>query len=447
MFKRKIYPEILEWKQSLREKKKGLIIQGLRQVGKTTVALEFAKKEYPHYLYINFKTQKKFRQPFEGDLSVDVVITLLSALVPTFEFIPGKTLLIFDEIQECNGARTAIKSFMEDGRYDILATGSLLGVKGYNRGKSEGPATGFEHFLQMKPMDFEEFLWAKGLDEKVISLLKKSFETSTPVNPSLNDTISRYFREYLVVGGMPEAVAMFLSSGDMGKVLSTQRDILESFKDDFGKHLNSDGEEVVNQTELARIDAVYSSLPAQLGKENKQFKYAALGGHAKGREYRPAIQWLEDFGLVNLCYNLTELSLPLEGNKDPDSFKVYLADTGLFVAMLEDGSAFSILNNDLEVYKGAIYENIVADAFSKIGKKLFYFSKGGKLEIDFVTRHQNEVTLIEVKAHNGNAKSLRTILEDRNRYHIKANYKLVDGNCGSDGLIVTIPHYMAFLID
>ena len=449
MFKRKIADEMLAWKQSLSFKRKGLIIQGLRQVGKTTTVKDFAAKEYGNVVYINFKTNRSIRSVFDGDLDVDRLVIGLSAALPKDRFIPGKTVLIFDEIQECGNARSSIKSFMEDPqkRFDVIATGSLLGLRGYNRKPSGGPATGFETFLEMKPMDFEEFLWAIGLDPKPIDYVKEAFQNHQKVDPAVNESFHRYFLDYLCVGGMPEAVAAFVQSKDMNQVGQIQRDILKSYQDDFGKHLDEKENEIIDREELGRIEAVYDSIPSQLGKENKKFQYAEIGKHARARNYRSAIQWLVDFGLISLCHNLSALELPLKGNAVDDCFKIYVNDTGLFVAMLEQGSVFSILQGDLGIYKGAIYENLVADAFTKNSLPLFYYAKNSGLEIDFVTRHQNVLTLIEVKARNGKSKSLKTVLNDTPSYHVKANYKLTDGNLGSDGLINTVPQYMAFLID
>ncbi|MCI1734928.1 MAG: AAA family ATPase [Bacilli bacterium] len=449
MFKRKIYDQMLAWKESLKIKRKGLIIRGLRQVGKTTVAQEFAAKEYENVVYINFKKDRSIHSVFAGDLDVDRLIIRLSAALPKATFVPQKTVLIFDEIQECANARSSIKYFAEDKqkRFDIIATGSLLGLRGYNRKQNEGPSTGFEYFLDMKPMDFEEFLWAIGIPATPIDYVKKCFSTMAMVDKSVNDNFSKYFKDYLCVGGMPEAVDTFIQTKNMSLVLTVQRNILSSYKDDFGKHLDEQEKEYIDTSELAKIQMIYDSIPSQLAKDNKKFQYRGLGSHARGRDYIPAIQWLVDFGLISLCHNLDTLELPLKGNEIENNFKIYVNDTGLFVAMLEEGSAFSILQNELGIYKGAIYENIVADALTKNGLPLFYFSKNSGLEIDFVTRHDNQLTLIEVKAKNNNAKSLKTVLEDKDKYQVRSNYKLIDGNVGSNGLINTIPQYMAFLID
>lgn len=391
--------------------------------------------------------QFSIKKIFDGDLIVNDIIRDLSAAIPEAKVVPFETVLIFDEIQECANARTAIKPFMIDGRFDIIATGSLMGLRGYNQKRSRGIPTGFEYPLTMYPMDFEEYLLAKGISKDVIGYIKQCFNNKENVSDSINSSMMKYFKEYLCVGGMPDAVNTFLKTNDLNQVRDIQLGILEQYKDDFGKHLDQNESQLINKHELIRIMDVYSSIPNQLAKENKKFQYSVINKGAKGREYRNAIAWLEEFGLINLCYNLNSLELPLEGNKEDNIFKIYVADSGLFVAMLEKGTANNILNDDLRIYKGAIFENIVAEALIKLGKKLYYFSKSSGLEIDFVTKFQNELTLIKVKAKNGNAKSLREILENKEKYDVKHGIKLIDGNIGYSKNIFTIPLYMAFLID
>ena len=447
MFKRKILNEINKWKDSLKIKRRALVIKGLRQIGKTTVVKHYCESNYKSVIYINFMDNKSIKKIFDGDLIVNNMIRDLSAALPGSKFIPNETVIIFDELQECANARSSIKSFMLDGRFDIIATGSLIGLRGYNKKKSKGVPTGFEYLLNMYPMDFEEYLLAKGISEDIIEYIKKCFYNKEHVSDVLNDSMMNYYKEYLCVGGMPDAVNTFLQTNDLNQVYDVQYNILEQYKDDFGKHLDENENQKINQKELVRIMEVYNSIPNQLAKENKKFQYSVINKNAKGREYRNAITWLEEFGLVKICYNMNVLELPLEGNKDEDIFKLYVADTGLFVAMLEKGTTNNILNGDLKIYKGAIFENIIADALTKLGKKLYYFSKNSGLEIDFVTKFKNELTLIEVKANNGNAKSLKEVLTNKIKYNVNRAIKLIDGNIGENKNIYTIPLYMAFLLD
>lgn len=275
MFKRKAMDALVAWKNDT-GKKKALVIKGMRQIGKTYLVEAFAREQYENVVYLNFKDNVSARKIFDGDFEVDRITVDISALMPTVHFVPEKTILIFDEIQECANARASIKAFMLDGRYDVICTGPLLGIKGYNQKKGRGVPTGFEHTIYMKPMDFEEFLWAKGIDEKVMDELRRCYVERVPVSPALHGAMLRYFREYICVGGLPYIVDRFLSTNDMNVVYQEQRDILEEYKDDFGKHLDENENETVDLALLARINRVFDSIPAQLAKENKKFTYTML---------------------------------------------------------------------------------------------------------------------------------------------------------------------------
>ena len=276
MFKRKIERDLNEWKESLKLKKKAFILKGMRQIGKTTIIKEFATKNYKNVVYINFKVDKSLKQAFDGDLDPMTIIRILNLLKPEFKFIPFETVLIFDEIQECSGARASIKPFMEEGKYDIIASGSLLGIKGYNKKYRGGVSAGFEHTVYMKPMDFEEYLWAKGVSEDNLNSIKDCFNNKKVINSATHKRLLEYFKEYICIGGMPAVVDIFLKSNSFETARQEQRDILESFKDDFAKHLNENEEEVVDSSLLARINKVYFSIPSQLAKENKKFVYSQL---------------------------------------------------------------------------------------------------------------------------------------------------------------------------
>lgn len=255
----------------------------------------------------------------------------------------------------------------------------------------------------------------------------------------------KYYKEYLCVGGLPDAVNTFLLTKDLNQVYDIQIGILENYKDDFAKHLDEEEEKYVDKNELTKIMEVYNSIPSQLAKENKKFQYSKIDKKAKGREYRFAITWLEEFGLAKLCYNLNNIELPLEGNKNEECFKLYITDTGLFMAMLGNDTYNEILNKDMGIYKGAIYENIIAESFIKNGKNLYYFSKPSGLEIDFITKIKNEIVAVEVKSTNGNTKSLNELLKN-DKYNVSNAIKLINGNIGQNNNIYTIPLYMSFLI-
>ena len=445
MFKRKIIEEINKWQESLKIKKRALVIKGLRQIGKTTIVQEYCKNKYENVIYINFMNLESIKKIFNKDLIVDNIIRDLSGALPGTKFIPYKTVIIFDEIQECVNARSSIKPFMIDGRFDIIATGSLIGLRGYNEKTSKGIPTGFEYIVQMYPMDFEEYLWARGVDENTISYIKECYKNRKKITDVVNESFLQFYKEYLCVGGMPDAVNTFLITNDLNQVYDVVKGILEDYKDDFGKHLDEEEKEYIDKKELTRIIEVYNSIPSQLAKENKKFQYSKINKNAKGREYRFALTWLEEFGLIKLCYNLSNLELPLEGNKKEDAFKVYVADTGLFIAMLGQDTYNEILNEDLGIYKGAIYENMIADAQIKNGKNLYYFSKDSGLEIDFISKIENELIAIEVKAKNGTAKSLKEVINNTD-YSINKGIKLIDGNIGNANNICTLPLYMGFLL-
>lgn len=446
MLERKITKILLDWKNNTIIKKKALVIKGLRQIGKTFIVKQFAKDNYENQIYINFKNNDDLKSVFEENLNVDRILIDLSAKMPNIKLIPYKTIIIFDEIQECANARASIKAFVEDGRYDIIATGSLLGIKGYNKKKGKGVPTGSEHIIYMYPLDFEEFLWAKGISKDVINYLKECFNNKEQISKAVHESMIRYFKEYISVGGLPEAVNIFLKTGDMNQVYNEQRDILEEYKDDFGKHLDANENEEVDKFLLARIEEVFDSIPSQLAKENKKFQYSKIKIKGRSADYREAIQWLIDAGMVIPCYNLSTLESPLEGNKIDNVFKLYMRDSGLFVSMLEKGTAGEILSGNLGIYKGAIYENIIADAFAKMDRKLYYFHKDSGLEIDFITKYEGNITLIEVKSTTGKTKSASTILNDKN-YNINHCIKFGEYNIGFTNNILTLPYYLVFLFN
>lgn len=335
---------------------------------------------------------------------------------------------------------------MLDGRFDIIATGSLIGLRGYNRKQVYGIPTGFEYVVTMYPMDFEEYLLARGINLDIIDYLKNCYINKQKIDESIHENMNKYFKEYLCIGGLPDSVNTFLLTHDMNQVHDFLTNQLEEYKDDFGKHLNENEEPTIDKTELRKIIEVYNSIPKQLAKENKKFQYKIVNKNATSRDYRDAITWLEEFGLIKLCYNLNSLELPLDGNSSEHIFKMYVCDSGLFIAMLEEGSMDNVINGDFKIYNGAIYENIIAEAFIKNNKNLYYYNKNSETEIDFVTRINNELTLIEVKANNGSTKSLRDILNKKDKYHVNSAIKLINGNIGYKDQIYTIPYYLAFLI-
>ena len=436
MLKRKIEQKLSDWKGI--ENRKPLIIKGCRQCGKTFSVLDFAKKNYKNVVYLNFYENPDYASVFAGSLEVDTIVMMLSALLgreAVFE--SGSTVLILDEIQECPEARTALKFFRMDGRYDVIGTGSLLGVKGYGKEPKSVPV-GSETVIDMYPLDFEEFLWANEIAEPVIEMLKKCLEDETPVPEALHSRMRQLLLQYAVVGGMPDAVQTFVDTKQMDEVLQIQRDIVRSYEDDMVKY--------AEKKDKSRIRECFQSIPKQLSKENKKFQYSVVKKGSTASKYAGSLKWIEDAGIIVRCYNLSITELPLDGNALEEVFKVYMSDCGLFVSMLEDGTQFDILRGNLYGYKGAIFENLSADIFGKMGRKLYYFHKDSGLEVDFVIRYKGQCTLVEVKAATGNTKSTKTILRHPEKYHVNHAIKLGDSNVGRTGQLLTRPLYMAFLL-
>lgn len=436
MLKRKIEQDLINWKNT--ENRKPLIIKGCRQCGKTFSVMDFAKKNYKNVVYLNFYENPDYAAVFAGSLEINNIILMLSALLGSAAvFEAGETVLILDEIQECPDARTALKFFRIDGRFDVIGTGFLPGVKGYGKEPKSVPV-GSETVIDMYPLDFEEFLWANGITETVISVLSQHLETETPVPEALHNRMKQLLLQYTVVGGMPDVVQTFVNTRQMNEVLRMQRDIVHSYEDDMVKYAEG--------KDKARIKECFQSIPRQLSKENKKFQYAVVKKGSTASKYAGSLQWIEDAGIISRCYNLSITELPLDGNAEEDVFKVYMKDCGLFVSMLEDGTQYEILQGSLYGYKGAIFENLIADIFAKMGRKLYYFHKNSGLEIDFVMRYKGKCTLVEVKASTGNAKSTKTILNHPEKYHVYHAVKLGDYNIGQTGQMLTLPLYMAFLL-
>ena len=319
----------------------------------------------------------------------------------------------------------------------MIATGSLLGVKGYGKQPRSIPV-GSETVIDMYPLDFEEFLWANGITETVMDMLKKHLNNETPVPDALHKRMRELLLQYTVVGGMPEAVQHFVDTKQMDGVLKIQRDIVRSYEDDMVKY--AEGKDKSN------IKECFQSIPKQLSKENKKFQYSVVRKGASASRYEGSLQWIEDAGIISRSYNLSITELPLDGNAEKNTFKVYMKDSGLFVSMLEDGTQFDILNGNILRYKGAVFENLIADIFSKMGRKLYYFHKDSGLELDFVIRYKGKCTPVEVKATTGNTKSLKTVLNHPEKYHVENAIKLGDYNVGRMDRILTLPAYMSFLL-
>ena len=444
MLKRKIETYLAGWKST--KNRKPLVIKGIRQCGKTFIVRKFANENYESVIYINFVLEPDKKSAFIGNIDVDTITLNLSALIPDSRFIEGKTCIILDEIQECKEARTSLKSFHIDGRFDVITTGSLLGVKGYGNKKKkdseegqDSVPVGYETIIDMYPLDFEEFLWANGIGDAVVDSVKSCFKNEKPVPEGIHKAMMELLYRYVIVGGLPEAVNCFLETKNIGLIYKVQRNLITEYEEDMVKY--------ADDADKPRIRECFESIPRQLAKENKKFQYSVIRKGGRASQYIGSIQWLEDAGIARRCYNLQATELPLEGNSIQDCFKVYTTDIGILMAMLDYGAQADILKGNLYGYKGAIFENLMADFLCKSGQRLYYFHKDSGLELDFLVRFRNECVILEVKARGGKAKSMTTILKNKGTYHVNNAIKLGRYNVGREGAILTIPLYMGFLIE
>lgn len=444
MLRRKIETYLSEWKHS--EDRKPLVIKGVRQCGKTFIVKKFANENYQNVVYMNFLLEPDKKSAFTGNLDVDTIILNLSALIPGARFVSGKTCIILDEIQECKEARTALKSFKMDGRFDVIATGFLLGVKGYGKNRKENKEdegfdsvpVGYETIVDMYPLDFEEFLWANGVTTQVIDTIKSCFEKENAVPDGIHKAMMELLYRYVIIGGLPEVVNCFLETKNIDLIYQTQRNLLAEYEEDMVKY--------ADDSDKPHIRECFESIPKQLAKENKKFQYSVVRKGGRASQYKGSLQWLEDAGIVERCYNTTITELPLSGNAIEDCFKVYTTDIGILMGMLDYGTQADILKGNLLGYKGAIFENLMADFLCKSGQKLYYFHKDSGLEIDFLVRFNGECVLIEVKSKSGKAKSMTTVLKNKDVYHVNKAIKLGQYNVGRQGEVLTIPLYMGFLV-
>lgn len=440
MLKRKMYQFLLDWKSH--KGKECLLIKGARQIGKTFIVDEFGSKEYKSYIKINFLETPRLKVIFEGDLTADEIYKRMSAHLPGKRFTNGSTLIFLDEIQKCANARTALKFLAEDGRYDVIASGSLLGLH-YGQDadeeveKVESIPVGFERQVIMYSMDFEEFLWAYGYEQDTIDYLKSFYDKKEKVPQDINEKFESILREYIVVGGMPEAVQAFVDTKDFNEVQIVQEKILAAYDDDIANHAKG--------VEKVKIRACYDSLPRQLARENKKFKYSEVEKRANARKYGDSITWLKDSNLVHVCYNVYEPYLPLTANSKNDEFKLYINDSGLLLAKYGMQTKLAVLTKKIQGNaKGGIYENVVSEMLIKRGYNLNYYkTQNSSMELEFVIEKDGAVVPVEVKAGNSSTASLNNFIE---KFQPTIAYKLVDGNIGVFNQKITLPHYMAIFI-
>lgn len=440
MIKRKMYKYLINWKQ--KKDKSALIIKGARQVGKSYLVREFGRNEYESYIEINFLKNPLYKNIFKGDLSAEEIFKRLSAYIPNLKIIPFKTLLFLDEIQVCAEARTAVKFLVEDGSVDVISSGSLLGLSyleddDKNVTEPTSLPVGYEEQITMYSLDFEEFLWAKGYNDDAIAYLKDFYISNKEVPKELNDKYLELFREFMIVGGMPEVVQTFIDTNNFQEASKIQGKILADYQDDISKHAK--GQEKI------KVRQCYDSIPKQLAKEYKKFQYSVVEKGKTSKKYGGSIKWLCDSSLVNKCSNVNEAYIPLLAYEMDDQFKLYLNDTGLLLYLYGPETKLAILNNTLKGNaKGGIYENIISEALLKRGYKLYYYkTQNSSMEIEFVIEKNGEVIPIEVKAGNDSTPSLNSFI---NKYHPKVSYKFVNGNVVFLDGKKTLPHYMVMFI-
>ena len=434
--KRKIDDFLLKWKAD--NDRKPLIVKGCRQIGKTESIRHFAKVAgYDSFIEINFVKDEKYKKIIVDGYTASAIIKNISLLDPSKRFIDGKTLIFFDEITEFPDIATSLKFFKEDGRFDVICSGSMFGV---NYKKIESNSVGYKTDYEMYSLDFEEFLWAKGYKEDVIEDMLLHMKTFTPFNELEMSVYHGIFLDYVVLGGMPAVVKDYIQKGTFEGSLNTQHQLIADYKEDIRKYAQG-----VYQT---RILNVFNSIASQLAKENKKFQISKVEKNARFRDYRGCAEWLVDAGIVNACYCLNDVELPLSGNCDTDKFKLYFCDTGLLVSLLDEESQEDLrANKNLGVYKGALYENIVSEALIKTGYKLYYYKKeNATLEEDFFIRSANNLIPVEVKAQGGRSKSLRTLISSDKYSDIAYGFKLSANNIGYSEQIYTFPYFCTFLL-
>ncbi len=433
--KRKIDSFLMKWKES--PDHNPLIVKGSRQVGKTESILRFAQKNYSSVIYINFVEEPQYKRICEGGYKADMIVKNISRIDPSKEFREGDTLIFFDELQEFPDIATSLKFFKQDGRFDVICSGSLLGIS-YKR--IESNSVGYKTDYELFSLDFEEFLWAKGYDDSTIEDMLSHMSSLTAFSGLELSVYEELFLDYCILGGMPAVVRMYIEENSFEGTLQTQRQLLEDYKEDIRKYA-----EGVDQT---RILNVFNRIPVQLARDNKKFQISKVAKDARFKDYRGCIEWLENAGIINLCHCLNYPELPLKGNYDDTKYKIYMRDTGLLVAMLDDEAQEDLrANKNLGVYKGALYENIVGDALAKNGYALYYYKKeNSTLEEDFFLRTKKSLLPIEVKSTNGMAKSLRSLIKNENYSDIQYGLKLIKGNIGYEDNIFTFPYFCAFLL-
>ena len=434
--RRKIDSFLVNWKNN--KDHKPLIIKGARQIGKTHSVLQFATKQYRNVININFALQPRYRTIFDSGYEVDAIVKNISLLDPDARFVPGETLIFFDELQQQPAAATSLKAFCMDGRYDVICSGSLMGI---NYQEIESNSVGYKEDKMMYSLDFEEFLWAKGVKEEQIETLYQKMLSLTPLSTTEMEVFGAYFADYMIVGGMPAVVCQYLGKNSFEGVLPLQRQLLADYEEDITKYAVG--------LDKAKIKNIYNHISVFLGRDNKKFQITKVARSARSRDYVGTVEWLEDAGIVNVCYCLEQVGLPLKGNYLPNNYKLYYHDTGMLVASLDEEAQEDLrANRNFNTYKGAIYENVVGEMLVKQGYKLyFYRNEKSTIEMDFFVRDSQSLIPVEVKARDGATRSLSKLIATQEAYpDIRYGIKLCNRNIGFNGSFYTFPYFLTFLL-
>ena len=434
MLKRKFYNKLLDWKK--KSNKRPLFVRGARQIGKTYIIDYFGKTNYSSYIYINFLENSEYKRIFDGALNAATIYSRMSLMIQSARFTENDTLIFLDEIQECGNARTALKFLAQDARYDIVVSGSLLGVQ-YKNVKSI--PVGYEEPVTMHSLDFEEFLWAKGYSQEHISALQDSFLERRKVDDFINDVMHKELREYMVIGGMPAVVQQFIEKRNFAEADEIQRQIVSDYLDDI---MNC-----ASDVEKPKIRNCFLSIPRQLARENenRKFKYAEVEKGVGARKFINSVEWLRDASMAEMAHNLTAPLFPLSAYEDESAFKLYLSDIGLLSSLYGFETKAAIINQTIRgSVKGALYENLIATGLVRRGYALRYLQdRRIPMEVEFLLEKDGKVVPLEVKASNASTASLNRLLE---REDIEFGYKFTSGNVGVAGKKITLPHYMMMFI-
>lgn len=430
--RRKVDNYLMEWKNSAN--KMPLIVRGARQIGKTDAIRNFGSS-YKYFVEINFILENQYMDIFDDGYKVDNILKKITMHNPNLIIEPNETLLFFDEIQRCPNAATSLKAFREDGRFDVVCSGSLMGI---NYEEIESNSVGNKIDYTMYSMDFEEFLWAKGYRDEQIEDLYNSMKRVEPLSEGTFKIFSDIFKEYMVVGGMPAIVNTFVTNNNYSGILDMQRQIIKDYEEDITKYAGG--------LDKKKILSVYRKIPVFLGKDNKKFQISKVGVNAKSRDYVGVVDWLKDAGIINVCHLLTSLDLPLKGNYSPDNFKLYFGDNGLLIGTLDEEAQYDLRNNlNFNTYKGAIYENVVGDMLVKSGYDLFFYrNEKSTVELDFIVRDIDSLVPIEVKANDNSTPSLNNVIDKCSM--VKYGIKFCNKNIGFNGKFYTFPYFMAFML-